>query len=57
MQWGWRARIGCIPAPSSRLRARKLPKDVPREYRELQVTDNPRASVQLRFLNLLPTMP
>lgn len=44
MWWGWGVRIGCIPGPNSRLRARKFPEDVPREHRELQITDNPRAS-------------
>lgn len=37
--------MGRIPGPSSRLRARELPEDVPREHRELQITDNPRVSV------------
>jgi len=48
MCWGWGARVGCIPGPSSRLRARKLPEDILRELRELQITANPRVSVELR---------
>lgn len=48
MCWGWGARVSCIPGPSSRLRARKLPEDILRELRELQITANPRVSVELR---------
>lgn len=37
----WGVRAGCIPGPSSRLRARKLPQDDPREQ-GMQITDKPR---------------
>lgn len=42
---GEESEVRFIPGPSSRLMARKLPEHVPREHRELQITDNLRASV------------